>query len=337
MTIFGTDISGHQGRIDIKRLKANAFQYIMIKCTQGRSFESDDYDWQIVQAKEAGMLVAVYHFLEHHSRASIAQQVANLYDSIGDRRIPVAVDSETWEGLRPTDQDIKDFVTGCRQRGLRVTLTYAQGIDFLPSGTVKWHASYESNRNGYASVVYQNMGGDNSDKWKTSIPTTIWQFGSNIEPWAGYSGTIDGNAFRGTLDQLKALNIFFDPNNPDGEDDMALSAEDKVWIEGAIERRVKKVLTDKWIDMTSVADKYNYTKDEDGKALLAPYQCFSESSWQVRATRQELEAVGDAMLASVDAVDAAVADTVKQTLAERIELNVEVSEAPLPEQEESTT
>lgn len=213
MTIFGIDISRYQTGINLAKVKQEGFDFCIAKCTEKASVVNLDYHRQRIQAINADMLFACYHFLRHHTTASISSQVSWLKKNIGDTRIPVAVDSElsSADGKRPTDQDVKDFITLARKAGLKVTMLYMAGATFLPSGCIKWHAHYGNQPRGYASEIYEKLGGDDSDHWKTSIPTTLWQF-SQYAKLSSWSSLVDANAYRGTLAQLKALKVFYDPN-----------------------------------------------------------------------------------------------------------------------------
>lgn len=211
MTLFGIDISNFQNGINLASVKAQGYSFVAAKCTQAANYVSADYARQRDQAINVGLPFCAYHFLRPASVASMQAQVNWLKSHIGNLAIPVMLDVERWSANSntaatiPSEAETYDFIRRAKAAGLKMKWLYWQGEHALPSGMLKWHANYGSNPKGYASAIYP---GDNSSKWNTSTPTTIWQFGSNgkIDGW---NGPVDVNAYRGTLSQLLSTGGFY--------------------------------------------------------------------------------------------------------------------------------
>jgi hypothetical protein len=119
---------------------------------------------------------------------------------------------------------VKQFLAGCSQRDLRVTILYLPNFHFiglgrpqLPPDLALMQALSGTNPRGFASVVYP---GDGSTRWNRMGGRTpdILQFGSR-GCISGFKGRVDVDAFRGTRDQLAASGMFTptkQPKNPTG-------------------------------------------------------------------------------------------------------------------------
>jgi hypothetical protein len=167
--------------------------------------------------QKAGRLLAVYHFLEHGNADA---QAANIASFIGDKSIPVHIDCEPTRTSHPTWGDVKAFRAACERRGLKVASVYLtesyHGSMGSPSlrGYRLWRARYLSSRYAYGSALYT---GDHDGRiWGGfgGVTPTLMQFASSCKI-TGYSGRVDVNAFRGTLDDLRALGLFKDYSGKD--------------------------------------------------------------------------------------------------------------------------
>jgi hypothetical protein len=97
-----------------------------------------------------------------------------------------------------------------------VTLVYVPGWYAAQLGTAKlpgaWRliqSRYPSTRNGGLRELYP---GDNHEAWTTPVAgalPAIWQYASSAR-FPGYSGNVDVNAFRGSVEELASLRWFKD-------------------------------------------------------------------------------------------------------------------------------
>ena len=200
-TIFGPDISNNNGVVDLDRVKAEGFEFVWAKVSEGTSFR-DTYwprtrDW----AREIGLILAGYHYI----RVSDPNRQADLFvDQLGDRSIPAMLDFEEGSG------GIDNFwavLHAIEARGVHVALSYIPrwyweriGRPDLSRVPGLIQSSYV-NGTGYASVLYP---GDDSIRWAPfgGRQPDVLQF-TDRALIAGKR--LDANAFRGSPDQLRTL------------------------------------------------------------------------------------------------------------------------------------
>lgn len=209
MTVFGYDISHHQGPFDHDIARSEGMRFAYMKCTEGANFKDDRWPQNRDRALAAGTRVAAYHFLR--SDHDVEAQADNILDHIGNRKCPIVIDCEKRvdpsEGIssHPSLKHVKQFKEACRSRGMYVSLLYLPrwywqergqpGIGRLPPVI---NSAYGSEPLGGPEQVYP---GDNADAW---IPyggqtPVMWQF-SRKAMVAGQR--IDVNAYRGPESDL---------------------------------------------------------------------------------------------------------------------------------------
>lgn len=215
MAIFGPDVSSYQGNVNWPQVRAEGFDFAIVKCTQGNNYLSPYYTSQLNGARAAGLLVAVYHYIE---AASSADAQADWFDRhCGDKSLPIIVDHEEGSGNEAQNWAV---VCALRARGYRVVLNYmpewywqqigSPAISFGPM----WKSWYPDMNQDYASAIYARCP---ASAWSDygGQPVALRQFTSS----ALVAGQVlDCSAFEGTRDELAALF-----NNQ--EDDMATPDE----------------------------------------------------------------------------------------------------------------
>lgn len=60
-TLFGIDVSHHQGTIDWKKVKAAGVQYVFLKATEGATFVDKMYATNRAAAKAVGIPLSLIH------------------------------------------------------------------------------------------------------------------------------------------------------------------------------------------------------------------------------------------------------------------------------------
>lgn len=201
VTIFGIDISNNNGVVDIDRVKAEGFQFVWAKVSEGASFKDTFWprtrDW----CRQAGLLLAGYHYVrEGDANAQADTFVAQL----GDKSIPAMLDFEDGSGGIENFWAVRNAIEA---RGVRVALSYIPrwyweriGKPDLSGVPGLIQSSYVYGT-GYASALYP---GDDNSRWAPfgGKAPDLLQFTSQAQ----VAGKIlDANAFRGTVDDLKTL------------------------------------------------------------------------------------------------------------------------------------
>ncbi|SKF91352.1 GH25 family lysozyme [Mycobacteroides abscessus] len=201
VTIFGIDISNNNGVVDIDRVKAEGFQFVWAKVSEGASFKDTFWprtrDW----CRHTGLLLAGYHYVREGDANA---QADTFVSQLGDKTIPAMLDFEDGSGGIENFWAVRNAIEA---RGVRVALSYIPrwywekiGKPDLSGVPGLIQSSYVTGT-GYASVLYP---GDDNSRWAPfgGKAPDILQFTSQAQ----VAGKIlDANAFRGTVEDLTAL------------------------------------------------------------------------------------------------------------------------------------
>jgi GH25 family lysozyme M1 (1,4-beta-N-acetylmuramidase) len=237
MVTFGLDISHHQDLgLDLAQCRREGIDFVFIKSSEGSAFIDAEFAANLAKARNAGVLVAAYHYVR--SNASAAAQVANVARAV-PRDVPVIPDVEANSGGIGL---IREFVDRLRAAGYRVPLSYIPrwywqqiGSPSLAGLPPLWSSRYPDN------VV-----GSLRDEWD-DVPGSYWtgyggldvavlQFTSSVRI-AGHQ-PLDANAFRGTREQLAALLGSAEREDPMKNLILALEAgSPRVWVGDGLTRR----------------------------------------------------------------------------------------------------
>lgn len=209
---FVLDISHHQtdNNFSLENARAQGYDFVILKCTQGVSYFDPAYTVSINEAKRLGMYVAVYHFL---TAGQGDKQAANLAQHIGDKSIPVFIDFESNGTSFPSTRDAIIFKREATRLGLKVAGIYltesywkATGSKSLTGFKNLWRAAYPSMKPGTPKDLYP---GNHHKRWSSfgGKKPILWQFTSSGQI-PGYKGNLDVSAFRGTKKELVATKMF---------------------------------------------------------------------------------------------------------------------------------
>lgn len=222
-TIFGVDVSEWQDGISLRRAADEGIRFAIIRTTDG-TYRDRCYQSHMRDAEAAGLVTAAYHFLRNPSEGtSVRAQVDASLDVMGDLRRPVWIDCETEAGLSINDiWECKRLyeANGVRVIGMYSYIPWWEGRVFEGEPDLKdsglgalWMAHYGQNPGGPPAAIYP---GDAHPKWDYplgNVKPAIWQFGSQGHV-AGFT-EVDVNAFRGSVEELRAL---FYGGNPETDE-----------------------------------------------------------------------------------------------------------------------
>lgn len=216
MGIFGCDVSNYQSSFNF-----TGWDFAFIKATQGNWFKDGRFNQHLTNARNAGCLVAAYHYQE---TSSVQSQVENI-KSMVPLDVPVLIDVERSSG----GIDItRNLVNTLRSEGYTVPYVY------IP----RWY---------WREIGSPDMSGL-PDLWASWYPDYVArprEVGINMVPqsaWAPYGGLsvgimqftstpFDQDWFPGTRDQLAAILNGRAPGGGSGDDVfMALTAEQQQYI-----------------------------------------------------------------------------------------------------------
>jgi GH25 family lysozyme M1 (1,4-beta-N-acetylmuramidase) len=212
MALFGIDISYFQGAVDFEKAKASGVSFVIAKVSEGHTYLDPHYLSNKRAIPAAGLVPGAYHFLRPLNGSSIATQ-ADWFCEWAD---PDAIHALDVEAAGPLD--VKGFVAAYRKHYPTKTLLMYTGpalwakvskvpYDGAPFGPL-WTAGYRPNAyvtaTGSLQKQWATVTGNAALPWLGWNTWTIMQYTDHaVVP--GVSGGVDGNAFGGTLSELKAL------------------------------------------------------------------------------------------------------------------------------------
>jgi hypothetical protein len=326
MTIYGWDMSHYDGS-DPKSAVSEGYRFITHKAGGDANDPEIATWWGKVRNYTRDVLLGAYWVQYPGSPASRADQFLARLDATcpGWRSrdaFILQLDCEKWGGDSSTVPKLADIKAFCdrlvaKTEGVYRPIVYAPewvyGDSLKGLGYPLWASSYVSG-SGTGSAMYAKAGGDNSSKWGAysgQVPA-ILQFSSSVTI-AGQT-TCDANAYRGTLDQLKAL------VTPGKDHDMPLTGADAatVWNADIIANPAQRgdspkhtpagtnastsatyALGDIWAQVYNLRDAVA----SQGKAILAAVQAVAakDSVDEVALARELAAGVAAAVLAGLPA------------------------------------
>lgn len=243
MTIFGWDASDYdwssvRGPMDLRAARAAGLDFFTHKSTEGADVAHVRYGAALTRARDAGIpVLGSYHVVR---TGDLAAELA-WHLKVLDRDTPwwrswpdwlCQIDLEKWSYDPVVASLGTDFARMLSAASGRTSVIYASRGQYgntLGGLEPLWNANYPSSTSDTFRALYARVGGDGGPGWASYSNRTpvIWQYSSSAI--IGLQHTCDANAFRGTLDQLKAL--LRGPNTKEGFP-MALSDEQQndLWI-----------------------------------------------------------------------------------------------------------
>lgn len=207
MVVWLIDISNHQGSFDVGRAVSEGYAGVWMKATEGRAFRDGLFDGFADQVLAAGAVPGAYHFL----RAGDGREQCDVfYNRMRDHGGPdgwlAACDNEADASWKTT----VDFFARWRElAGDHPLFMYSgnwwwseRGWDGASLTPYLWDSRYVSGVD-YGSRLYGKV----PESWWSSRyggwgDVTVLQFSS----WGSVAGRlVDVNAFRGSVDDLRAL------------------------------------------------------------------------------------------------------------------------------------
>ncbi|MEU2616203.1 hypothetical protein ABZ570_32245 [Micromonospora sp. NPDC007271] len=240
MSVIYVDLSYHdwdrvKGELDWAAIRRATSPVLCLRASygdpQGYHPASPHVNEMARGAAGAGFdLIGGYHNLIKGDQASTNRQVDYLRRTLdGISAVWAMLDVERYpelvaNGLWPRFDDVRRFVDrwhAVDQRVLAIYLPewnwagYLGKPDLRPLGAPLVASAYGTNPTGAPADVYARAGGDGGPGWAAygGVTPSIWQYGSNVA-CPGASAQTDCNAFRGSLDQLRALLVKDDTMTP---------------------------------------------------------------------------------------------------------------------------
>lgn len=201
--ILGIDISNYQAGINLAQVKAEGFDFVLAKVTEGATYRNPSWPAFRDQARAAGLLLAGYHYVRTGNPAG---EAAACKAWLGDTGIPIMLD---WEQNGGDFHNFLAVLNAFRAAGLKVPLGYIprwywqqQGSPPLTGfGLGLVSSRYPTASGGTAAAIYRSV---TATTWSAygGLTPTILQFTDR----ASVAGKqVDANAYLGTRAELAAL------------------------------------------------------------------------------------------------------------------------------------
>jgi hypothetical protein len=265
--LFGPDCSQYQGKPDWHAVRAAGCVIGGYKVSEGRTFEDPSHEWNRAQTKANGLVPLAYHYLFYSDAyaadpslwAAQAEWFVRQADPAAIHVLDVEASATAGHHL-----GVREFVARYRQllpgHGLGVYANRAlwenrSRMPYTPAGLFDfvWHAGVG---NGY----YTTATGTIQQQWSAQsglvnsfaaqgYPVVkLWQITDHAKV-SGVGGSFcDGNAFMGTLTELKAL------TGQNGAQDMPLDSTDLTKVRAIVKDEVRSALADPWVNADALVD-----------------------------------------------------------------------------------
>jgi GH25 family lysozyme M1 (1,4-beta-N-acetylmuramidase) len=185
------DLSSHNTVTSFAEIKAAGIQGVVLKATQGTRFVDRTFKERLAKAREAGLLVASYHFA---TDSDVHDQVAHFLETVGDTSdVMLALDYEpNPTGGTMSFAQAKQFLQLVYERTGQRPVLYSGHLlkEQMPKGGDPFVASHRLWLAHYAAQPSLPRGFDKC--W-------LWQFSDRaISPGIRNDNTVDVNAFGGS-------------------------------------------------------------------------------------------------------------------------------------------
>lgn len=204
--LIGIDVSHHQGAVNWPAMFRDGVRFAGLKATEGDSLVDSRFASNLKQSRAAGVLPFAYHY--QRAVASAAEQVSHIARVV-PKDCPVALDVEAGSGPVSVTRAIRAGLVG---RGYHVSLSYIPRWYWLGVGQPSlvglpplWSSRYPDNVIHDINVEYAEVARFYPHFWEGygGLTVAILQFTSSAR--VGGRAPIDGNAYRGSLAQLRTL------------------------------------------------------------------------------------------------------------------------------------
>lgn len=220
MTVFGWDASDFdraRGPMNLALARQVGIEFFTNKATESTNVRHLYFGEAMRRARDAGIeILGAYHVVR--SPRNAAAEV-DFFLSYVDREFPewsrwphffIQVDLEKWPYDAVAADEGENFADIAEVQARKRAIIYASkgqyGNDLAGTSHPLWNANYALNYTaGNFQDLYRRAGGDGGAGWSrySGEDPAIWQYTSSAN--IGTQPTCDANAYRGSLEQLKAL------------------------------------------------------------------------------------------------------------------------------------
>ncbi|ANS73431.1 hypothetical protein AWM70_01570 [Paenibacillus yonginensis] len=198
----GIDVSHHNGTVDWQRVAAGGYSFVFVKASEGTSYKDPTFETNVRGARQAGLLVGAYHFLNAASRQTAIEEAANFAAAMS------AVGGAASLDLPPV-LDYETNPSGISQSQLNeVARAFLTEIERITSRKPILYTGNDFARNFYTQFgAYDLWVARYSTQPPWNVPAwsawTFWQY-SQTGRVPGITGAADLNVYSGSQTELRA-------------------------------------------------------------------------------------------------------------------------------------
>ena len=203
-TVYGIDVSHHQGAIDWELLRNQAaidghpLSFAFIKATEGSDVVDSRFQQNFGQARKYGIMRGAYHFYRTGTPAKQQAEHFIRHVQLEDGDLPPVLDVE----VKPADVGIEDFRQGILEWLARVEQHYK-----VRPILYTYHSFHQQYMNDSVFNLYPYwIAHYYVDSVRYQGPWAFWQH-SDSGSLPGIKGSVDLDLFRGSYEELLQLSI----------------------------------------------------------------------------------------------------------------------------------
>lgn len=190
--VRGIDVSSHNGVIDFRKVRAEGYEFVFIKASEGSDFKDKNFKTNYAKARKAGIKTGAYHFFRF-DRDGVDQAI-NFLKAVGNRQLDLGLAVDVEQQGNPEGID-KELIT--ERLTAMAEYLYLKG----------YRVTFYTNKTGYEEFLMESFPG--YPLWICSFSEhpidadwTYWQYDHHGKV-SGIKGDVDLNAYNGTREEFE--------------------------------------------------------------------------------------------------------------------------------------
>lgn len=190
--VRGIDVSAHNGNIDFSKVRADGYEFVFIKASEGSDFRDKNFQTNYTKARKAGIKTGAYHFFRFDKDG--VDQAINFLKAVDNRQLELGLAVDVEQQGNPEGID-KELIT--ERLSAMAEYLYLKG----------YRVTFYTNKTGYEEFLMESFPG--YPLWICSFSEhpidadwTYWQFDHHGKV-NGIKGDVDLNAYNGTREEFE--------------------------------------------------------------------------------------------------------------------------------------
>lgn len=190
--VRGIDVSSHNGNIDFSKVRADGYEFVFIKASEGSDFRDKNFQTNYTKARKAGIKTGAYHFFRFDKDG--VDQAINFLKAVDNRKLDLGLAVDVEQQGNPEGID-KELIT--ERLTAMAEYLYLKG----------YRVTFYTNKTGYEEFLMESFPG--YPLWICSFSEhpidadwTYWQYDHHGKV-NGIKGDVDLNAYNGTREEFE--------------------------------------------------------------------------------------------------------------------------------------